>query len=907
MEERGVEIVAPRFPLDEDVIPGTTTHRIQYANHGRAVARSRAGAWFCVFVMDRRYRDRTWLTLAVSRDAKGIGSEFHPPILLAGRADVPWHFPVFDLGEGLIGNSCALVDAQDRLHVLFDHPTGIFRVTADVSPDANRERLAKAEAWTGPHRVAEAGTRLGDAALLPDGRIAVYLLRGNALMEKIGDGPETLISPDADRPSVFITDSGERHVAFERRRRVFYARSADGAAWTDSRGKSEPEMVAFFCSSWPSIAVDASGRVVVAWQGEGKVDLRRTPLLYRQVRGAGGTTVSYAVLGVEGWRVRDFLRSSEIVMKRKPCSSFSTREEEFAAVMEEFWHPSLAVDGHGVIWMFYLNTTRRHLFFTRFEGGRFGTHYEARGPYDALSRSFFLQKDARRSDAIGALTYACHQLYFDALPVPELRAQPGRRVVFLDNQELAECAGVEHKPGGWRKDTARLFGAGVSGESGDDHVGWCQVVPVEGGYEMRYMGMEALYSNAMPGRAFSRDGVHWEKRPVSNWREMTLDGKPFTNSFWRPIFLEDPAERDPRMRFKGLHQSYREARGIEVRTWDVVASPDGMNWHRVPGLPPVALGDISVNFHLIRDGEDADPNRRYKVSLLIGCVAGRNAVIYTSPDLLHWHGAYSLRENPERIDSPLSPWQTGPIVLDPDAAESPWEEEIHDSVIWRENGFLMYHYDAFYFGSNQHINKALAVSRDGRHYWRVQRGVFNLRHGDCGEWDNGRVRTSPPFHVGDEYWLYFAGMPAGNFADADRDDPTAVRAAPPSPDDNRRNRELRPWSVGRARMRVDGWAYLRLDPDCDAGCVTTIPFDWAGGSLTVNGSGLGEGGIRAELLTADGRVVEGCDRTRCRFSAPDAVSSKLSWPGAPSPAKGRYRLRFHFEGVKARLYGFGFE
>ena len=108
-------------------------------------------------------------------------------------------------------------------------------------------------------------------------------------------------------------------------------------------------------------------------------------------------------------------------------------------------------------------------------------------------------------------------------------------------------------------------------------------------------------------------------------------------------------------------------------------------------------------------------------------------------------------------------------------------------------------------------------------------------------------------------------------------------------------------------MRVDGWAYLRLDPDCDAGRVTTIPFDWAGGALTVNGSGLGEGGIRAELLTAEGRVVEGYERTRCHFSAPDAISSKLSWPGAAAPVKGRYRLRFHFEGVKARLYGFGFE
>jgi hypothetical protein len=907
MDERGVEIVSPRFPLDEDVVPESPTYRVQYANHGRAVARNSAGQWFCALTFDRRYRDRTWLALAVSRGREGCGGEFHPPLLLAGRADAPWHFPVFDLGEGLIGNSCVLIDGRDRLHVLFDHPTGVFRVTAEATPGAEAGRLARAEAWSGPHRVAAAGTRLGDATFLPDGRMACYLLRDGTLLERVEDGPESLISADGDRPSVHIEDNGARHVAFERRRRVFYARSGDGRTWTDSRGRAEPELVAYFCSAWPSVAVDAGGRVVIAWQGEGKVDLRRAPLLYRQVRGAGGTTVSYAVLGGEGWRVRDFLRSSEIVMKRKPCSSFATREEGFAAVMEEFWRPSLSVDRHGVVWMFYLNPTRRHLFFTRFEGERFGTHYEARGPYDCLSRNFFLQKDARRSDAIGALTHAGHRLYFDAVPVAELRAEAGRRVVFLDNLEVAECIGVEHRPGGWRKDPARLFGASVSGESGDDHVGWCHVLPVEGGYEMRYMGMESLYSNSLPGRAFSRDGVNWEKRPVFDRVKMTLDGKPFRDPFWRPIYLPDPSERDPAMRFKGLQQSYREVRGIEARTWDVVASADEMNWRRVPGLAPVALGDISVGFHLIRDEADADPRRRYKASMLIGCVAGRNPVIYTSPDLLHWHGVYNLREDPDRIDSPLSPWQTGPIVLDPDAAESPWEEEIHDAILWRENGLLMYHYDAFYFGSNQHINKALAVSRDGKRYWRVQRGAFNLRHGACGEWDNGRVRTSPPFRVGEEYWLYFAGMPAGNFADADRDDPASVRAAAPSPEDNRRNRELRPWSVGRARMRVDGWAYLRLDPDGDDGRMTTVPFDYAGGALVVNGSGLGEGGIRVELLTPDGRPVAGHERTQCRFSSPDAISAKVSWPGAPAPANGRYRLRFHFEGVKAKLYGFGFE
>ena len=75
--------------------------------------------------------------------------------------------------------------------------------------------------------------------------------------------------------------------------------------------------------------------------------------------------------------------------------------------------------------------------------------------------------------------------------------------------------------------------------------------------------------------------------------------------------------------------------------------------------------------------------------------------MYTSPDGIHWHQTVWLRENPDEIASPVSPYSTGPIILDPDGAENPWEEEIHDAVGWRENGILMTHYDAFYFHFNQ--------------------------------------------------------------------------------------------------------------------------------------------------------------------------------------------------------------
>jgi hypothetical protein len=111
-----------------------------------------------------------------------------------------------------------------------------------------------------------------------------------------------------------------------------------------------------------------------------------------------------------------------------------------------------------------------------------------------------------------------------------------------------------------------------------------------------------------------------------------------------------------------------------------------------------------------------------------------------------------------------------------------------------------------------------------------------------------------------------------------------------------------------ARLRVDGWTFLQLGREADAGSLTTIPFDYTGGNLVVNGTGLGPGGILVEILDAEGRgILPGFEASRCRFSAPDAVTSRVSWDGGGMPAPGRYRLRFRFDGLRARLYAFGFE
>lgn len=911
MDPRPIDCPPRRFYADEQVIAGTELHprrpeAFVYANHGRQVVRNRDGRWLCAFVTGRNLDTHNFLALAVSDTPDAVGGDM-ATVWLTGQEyyglDALFH------QTSLITGVCLLIDDADTLHVLYSDAGGLWRYRADASGANPADQLAKADAWTGPERLADAGDLLCDATWLPGGEIALYLTRDGDLFERVVGGAERRVCENARRPTVFVTPAGHRHVAFERDRRVFYIGSPDGVAWRDMNGSADPAMVAHFCSSWPSIAATPDGKVVIAYQGEGKADLRLDPERYVTLRGAGGCTVSYAVHdpAAPGWRIHDFLRSSEVLLSRRRGSNLIGSRGDFRHMMEEFWRPSLAVDKHGVLWMFYANSTRRHVFFTRFLGETFGDHFEAQGPYDCMSRILYLQKDCRGQSDIGFMTLASRRLYFDHVPTPDLVSDASRRVVFLDNMEVAELKGVEHRLGRWRKHPEPLFGKGITGDTRDDDVAWCEVRPVEGGYEMRYMGQGSLRSNAMPGRAFSADGLEWEKREPLDHLAMTLDGKPMPNTFWRPIYLEDPDETDPAKRYKGLQGDYFHEGCIEIRAWSVVTSPDTVHWTRVPGLPAIVLGDISCGFHLLRDEEDADPARRYKVSMLMASNPGRAVCVFTSPDLIHWSKVYRMRDDPEWAVSSTAPWPTGPIVIDPDGGESPWEEQVHDGVLWRENGLLMLHYDAFYFDGNQHISKALAVSRDGRHYYRVKRGALNMPHGNCGEWDSGRDRTCVPFRQGDDLWLYFCGMPAGCFSDPDAAPAGSADAEPPSPKTNEIFAELRPWRVGLAKLRVDGWGYLQRDREAESGLMTTIPFDHSGGTLVVNGSGLKPGAAHVEFLTPAGDVVPGFEARASAFSVEDDLDSRVTWSDRSAPPPGRYRLRFVIRDPEVKLYSFGFE
>ncbi|MHC4872699.1 MAG: hypothetical protein ACYTFY_12730, partial [Planctomycetota bacterium] len=747
------------------------------------------------------------------------------------------------------------------------------------------------------------GFYLGDAVLLKDGTIALYAVDtdGN-LFEKCGDAESSKVTEETRRPSVFIDKSGKRHIAFERDRRIFYIASNDGKTWEDTKGNANAEMVAYFCSSWPSIAVAGNGKIVIAYQGEGKVDLRAMPELYNKVRHGAGCAVSYVVYDGEKWKVYDHQRSKEIMLHRRGKASLPNpmTDKLFITHMEEFWMPTLAVDKYGVVWMFYNNSTRRHVFMTRFLGDKFDSRYEAKGPLDCLRRVCMVMKESRNQSRIGLMVHAANRMYFDTIEVPEYKSTEKRKVVFLDNMEVEVIKGVDHKLGKWEKRPEPVNIEGDFKEVTDKYLQWCDVKNTGDGFTMDYMSQTENRNCTLTGRLSSKDGINWQKEESVSVDDITLDGEPLPRKFWQPLYLEDIDEKDPERRYKGLLAFWRHIDGIEVRFYEVVVSPDGKNWKKVKGLDDIVQGDISVPFHLLRDDEDKNPKRRYKFMALMSSNSGRGVTVYTSPDMIHWDKPVYLRADPENEKSESSPVATGPLIIDPDACESPWEEENHDSNIFRENGLMMAHYDAFYFHHNQHINKALAVSRDGKHYWRVKCGENTMLHGNVGEWDSGRDRTADPIRVGDELWMYYCGMPASYFGDPEKFDITCDGwNHPPAA------KFLRPWQVGVAKMRVDGWAYFEKTRGAEDSEIVTIPFSYEGGDLEINAAGLS--GLQVEVLDAEScEVVTGFEKEKSSFNSDNSVSEKALWEGNPELKEGNYRLRFTISDYETKLYSFGF-
>ena len=402
--------------------------------------------------------------------------------------------------------------------------------------------------------------------------------------------------------------------------------------------------------------------------------------------------------------------------------------------------------------------------------------------------------------------------------------------------------------------------------------------------------------------AFSKDGLHWEKRPLGvveeagNHTNIVLgdseDNRGKFGAAHVPAVLLDPLEDDPSRRFKLMFQQIvpgqQEAdvlgHGLGApqvlrRPIRLASSPDGIHWSVEPveidfgGLGP-HLGDVFIlscdrerqeyvlhtrhpdawkgkpNPKLPRTGAwslpfyPGDPSRLNK----------RRIWRCESRDLIHWNEPYlvfTTDDEEDNLDDSLYTLTSWPA--------SPSNSEILSLGL----------VNVFHSVENV-MDVQLVFSRDGRTWQRMAQRQPILERGEPGTWDCGFVGvTTPPIRVGDELWIYYGGSNAHHDWWI-----TGLREGLDVPE--ARDLSMVRHGLGLARLRADGFVSLRAGPVRE-GLLVTRSMDSAGNHLEINAA-CGPGGqLAVEITDVNDEVIPGYSRDDSDTFFGDAVTHICTW------------------------------
>lgn len=478
---------------------------------------------------------------------------------------------------------------------------------------------------------------------------------------------------------------------------------------------------------------------------------------------------------------------------------------------------------------------------------------------------------------------------------------PGTRIVFLDLEDVQACHNVVQKvceavkhpnnpllPLGdiheWDSVQARPWESRTVLYDDD-----------EGIFKCWYCGSD-LSSEWWwaTGYAISDDGITWTKPRLGLFEYNGNRDNNICLFRWGPV-IKDPAEEDPDKRYKMIVKGPTRKENIRV-----AYSPDGIRWAEgvridIPewdGRKP----DIVV---LLRDEQDPDPQRRYK--------------------LVWQSGVQATKPGPERVrakDLAFGPdvehftaSKANPILSPNDGLE----QENHFLMLAPYRGMYVMPYECAWYMPNGTGNIGsycgdirLAVSRDGEHYRRVQPHQKVISRGRRGEWDDGfLVISDKPVIRDDTICLYYAG---------NGEDWTGwpVPNTPPgyqwtTAGSNRLSR------MGLATLRLDGFTCLETTDREIPGYITTAPIDISDRAvgLVVNVGDVQQNRswVEVEVLDAEQDVVlPGFARGDCVDVCRDGICVPVGWKTMVLRGvdRSRIRLRFWLYGA-ARLYAFGFD
>lgn len=749
-----------------------------------------------------------------------------------------------------------------------------------------------------PQHVDGLSGSLQDALLTVDGVTILALRQGGALHLVRWDGgviASATLDDDTGCATLCQDDTGELHCVYEKTHGIEYRR------FLPTLEPLEANRIALPFGYQP-VVLTCGNRVIVAYLGESWEQTDEDAALWdehQRARRIGlGGYIAALVRENAAWRRFTLAQSRQFVKPLWP--SRETFGYNYPAVdirprLDLFSAPALTVGPDGVPQVLWANTSRRWVYASRFLEHEFSPPVEVRGPLELLTGPCLTPRRVPQEygPALPLALVTAPRVYLDALRLPERVVTDGRRIDFLQSDELMSSRGAELCINPMTRHPANpLMQAGQPGAH--DASGVAAMVfrgPTGWHADILSKPNNGQWRKEFP--AHSKDGLHWQRGGyIPDDATCTVNGESYPDAQCRVNFFEDIDEPNPDHRFKGFWMKPDTPWGA----FRAVTSPDGRNWTDVPDEPPVMSDEDIVPW---LDPHDI-PERRYKALGNARSYCGRVCAQWTSPDGMHWH---DRRDTIGFIDPFGRPpyWcqdypepAAGRILVEPWAGPDD-EEEVHGGFFCRDGERWLLHY--MKWTPDGHIIPALASSRDGIHYSRVAGGAPTLPLGEPGTWDSGRIATRNPPYLVDGVWRQYytgSGWKHGQGGQGRRPhagSPAAAAAAP--------------MQTGIAEMPQGQWAYLRLRPETATGEIRTIAYKLATPhhlTLDFEGDTAGTDITCCVIDAATQRPLAGFDYDDC-----DTVAAQqfAGWRGK-SLADARVDtvcIGVRFSGPAVRLFG----